>query len=76
MDVLQEVKDIVYDVLGYEPDEVKPDSHFVEDLCADSLDAIEIVMDVEDRFDIEIDDDEMDNLQTVKDMIDCINRKR
>lgn len=75
MDVLVEVQEIVSNIMGHEPEEVKPESHFVDDLSVDSLDAIEIIMDVEDMFNIEICDEEMDSIHTVQEMVDCINKK-
>ena len=57
------------------PDEVKEDSKFVEDLGADSLDVVELVMALEEKFDIEIPDDEAEKIQTVKDVMNYIESK-
>ncbi len=72
MAVFDEVKEVVVEQLSVSPDEVKEDSKFVEDLGADSLDVVELVMALEEKFDIEIPDDEAEKIQTVKDVIDYI----
>ena len=72
MALFDEVKEVVVEQLSVSPDEVKEDSKFVEDLGADSLDVVELVMALEEKFDIEIPDDEAEKIQTVKDVIDYI----
>ncbi|SFV59297.1 Acyl carrier protein [hydrothermal vent metagenome] len=72
MAVFDDVKEVVVEQLSVSPDEVKEDSKFVEDLGADSLDVVELVMALEEKFDIEIPDDEAEKIQTVKDVIDYI----
>ncbi len=72
MAVFDDVKEVVVEQLSVSPDEVKEDSRFVEDLGADSLDVVELVMALEEKFDIEIPDDEAEKIQTVKDVIDYI----
>lgn len=67
------VKEIIVDQLGVDEDDVKMDSHFVDDLGADSLDTVELVMKLEEDFDIEIPDEDAEKIQTVKDAIDYIN---
>ena len=72
MAIFDDVKEVVVEQLSVSPDEVKEDSKFVEDLGADSLDVVELVMALEEKFDIEIPDDEAEKIQTVKDVIDYI----
>jgi acyl carrier protein len=72
MALFDEIKEVVVEQLGVNADEVKEDSKFVEDLGADSLDVVELVMALEEKFDIEIPDDEAEKIQTVKDVIDYI----
>ncbi len=63
--VFERVKAIVADELSVEPDEVTPQSKFVEDLGADSLDVVELVMRLEDEFSLEIPDEEAEKISTV-----------
>lgn len=72
-DVLNKVVDIVCEQLGADKGDVKSDSSFVEDLGADSLDTVELVMAFEEEFEIEIPDEEAENIQTVKNAVDYIN---
>jgi len=76
MALIDEIKEVVVEQLSVSPDEVKEDSKFVEDLGADSLDVVELVMALEEKFDIEIPDDEAEKIQTVKDVIDYIESKK
>ena len=62
MALFDDVKAIVAEQLNVNPDEIKEDSKFVEDLGADSLDVVELVMALEEKFDIEIPDDEAEKL--------------
>lgn len=72
MSVAEKVKAIVVEQLGVSADEVKPEASFVEDLGADSLDLTELIMAMEESFDIEIDDEEAQKILKVKDAIDYI----
>jgi acyl carrier protein len=67
------VKSIIADQLGVGEDEIKPESSFIEDLGADSLDIVELVMAMEDEFEVEIPDEEAENIKTVGDAINYIN---
>lgn len=67
------VKKIVVEQLGVAQDQVTPDASFVDDLGADSLDTVELVMALEEEFDAEIPDDEAEKITTVKQAIDFIN---
>lgn len=71
-DVTQRVKDIIVEQLGVNPDEVTPDASFIEDLGADSLDTVELVMALEEEFDAEIPDEDAENLKTVGEAIKYI----
>ena len=75
MALFDDVKEVVVEQLNVSADEVKEDSKFVEDLGADSLDVVELVMALEEKFDIEIPDDEAEKIQTVKDVVDYIESK-
>jgi len=68
-DVEQKVKDIIINELGVEPEKVTPEASFVEDLGADSLDTVELVMAFEEEFGMEIPDEEAEKLQTVRDAV-------
>ena len=65
----QRVKDIVVEQLGVKPDQVTPQAKFIEDLGADSLDTVELVMALEEEFGQEIPDEEAEKLQSVGDVI-------
>ncbi len=65
----ERVKDIIVDQLGVSADQVTPEAKFVEDLGADSLDTVELVMALEEEFDVEVPDDEAEKLQAVKDVV-------
>ncbi|MCM2352251.1 MAG: acyl carrier protein [Pseudobdellovibrio sp.] len=68
MSVQAKVKDIIVDQLGVDPEKVKLESKFIEDLGADSLDIVELVMAMEEEFDIEIPDEDAEKLKTVNDV--------
>ena len=67
------VKSIIADQLGVGEDEIKPESSFIEDLGGDSLDIVELVMAMEEEFEVEIPDEEAENIKTVGDAINYIN---
>ncbi len=75
MSIEQKVKELVVEQLGVSPDEVKPESSFVESLGADSLDLTELIMAMEEEFDIEIDDEDAQKIATVQDAITYIKSK-
>ncbi len=72
MSVEDKVKEIIIEQLGVDPEEVTNDASFINDLGADSLDTVELVMALEEEFDIEIPDEEAEKLQTVGQAIDYI----
>jgi len=69
MAIFDEVKEVVVEQLNVSPDEVKEDSKFADDLGADSLDVVELVMSLEEKFDIEIPDEDAEKIATVADAI-------
>ncbi len=71
-DIAEKVTDIVVEQLGLERDKVKPESSFVDDLGADSLDTVELVMALEDEFDIEIPDEEAEKITTLQEAINYV----
>ena len=71
-DVAERVKKIVVEHLGVEASKVVENAHFIEDLGADSLDTVELVMAFEEEFNIEIPDDAAEKIQTIKDAISFI----
>ncbi|MDP3426858.1 MAG: acyl carrier protein [Humidesulfovibrio sp.] len=74
MSVAEKVKAIVVEQLGVSADEVKPEASFVEDLGADSLDLTELIMAMEEAFDIEIDDEEAQKIAKFKDAVEYIEK--
>jgi acyl carrier protein len=68
----QKVKNIIADQLGVGEDEIKITSSFIEDLGADSLDIVELVMAMEEEFEVEIPDEEAENIKTVQDAVTYI----
>lgn len=71
-EVEEKVKSIIVEQLGIEESEVELESSFIDDLGADSLDTVELVMAFEEEFDLEIPDEEAEKITTVKDAIDHI----
>jgi acyl carrier protein len=71
-DIEAKVKSIIADQLGVGEDEIKPESSFIEDLGADSLDIVELVMAMEEEFEVEIPDEEAENIKSVGDAINYI----
>jgi len=75
MALIDDIKEVVVEQLSVDAKEVKEDAKFVEDLGADSLDVVELVMSFEEKFDIEIPDDEAEKIQTVADVVAYIESK-
>ncbi|HNV62200.1 MAG TPA: acyl carrier protein [Candidatus Cloacimonas acidaminovorans] len=75
MDIEAKVKQIVVDKLGVEESQVVPSANFIEDLRADSLDTVELVMAFEEEFGITIPDEDQDKLRTVGQAIDYLKEK-
>ncbi|MCK8823949.1 acyl carrier protein [Fuchsiella alkaliacetigena] len=73
MSVLDTIKEIVVEELAVDPDEVTDDASFIDDLGADSLDIVELVMAFEEEFDLEIPDEDAESIATVNDAVEYIN---
>ena len=76
MALFDDVKEVVVEQLNVGPDEVKEESKFIEDLGADSLDVVELVMALEEEFEIEIPDDKAEDITTVGDAIKFIEENK
>ncbi|MBU2490152.1 MAG: acyl carrier protein [Proteobacteria bacterium] len=72
MSIEEKVKNVIVEKLGVDPDEVVPEASFIDDLGADSLDLVELIMSMEEIFDIEISDDQAEKIRTVKDAMDFV----
>lgn len=73
--MFEKVKAIIVDELGVNAEDVKVDSNLTDDLGADSLDAVELIMAIEEEFDIEIPDEIAGEMKTVKDIISYLEKK-
>ena len=74
--ITKQVVDIVVDLLGVDEEQVTPDAMLIEDLNADSLDAVELAMQLEEYFDIKVEDTEIESMKTVIDIVGTIKRDR
>lgn len=72
-DTADKIREIIASELGVELEKVTPDAHFVEDLGADSLDTVELVMSFEEEFGIEIPDEDAEEMETVGDAIEYLS---
>ena len=70
----EKVKDIIVEQLGVNPEQVTPQASFIEDLGADSLDIVELVMAFEEEFSVEVPDEDAEKMTTVKDAIEYIEK--
>ena len=75
MSVNAKVKDIIVEQLGVDPEKVKSEAPFIDDLGADSLDIVELVMAMEEEFDLEIPDEDAEKLKTVNDVQSYLTTK-
>ena len=75
-EILEKVKELVASQLGNSEDEVTPDSSFIEDLGADSLDLVELIMSMEDEYGLEISDEDAEKIVTVKDAVKFITENK
>lgn len=75
-EILEKLTGIIVDQLGVSADQVKPEATFVEDLAADSLDIVELVMSIEKEFDLQIADEEAEHIVTVNDVITYIKNNK
>ena len=71
----EKLQKIIAEVLNLSEEEIRPDSTFVDDLGADSLDVFQIIMGIEEEFDIEIDNEEAEKIKTVQDAVDQIKKQ-
>lgn len=76
MATFDKVRDIVVEQLGVEADEVSLESTFIDDLGADSLDIVELIMAFEEEFSIEIPDEAAEKIKTVQDVVNYIDQKQ
>jgi acyl carrier protein len=74
MAIEDRVKQIVAEQLGVDEADVTPEASFVDDLGADSLDLVELIMAMEEEFDVKIEDEEAEKIKTVQDVIDFIKK--
>ena len=75
-EIFNEVKDIIVEQLGVEAEKVTMEASFIDDLGADSLDIVELIMALEERYDTEIADEVAEKMATVKDVVDYINNNK
>ncbi|HUP65285.1 MAG TPA: acyl carrier protein [Thermoanaerobaculia bacterium] len=75
MSVEERVKSIIVEQLGVDAEEVTPEASFVEDLGADSLDTVELIMAFEEEFGVEISDEEAEKIKRVKDAVEYIDQQ-
>ena len=75
MDIFEQVKKILCDQLDLEEEQVNEDSEVIDDLGADSLDIVDLVMTLEEEFDTEIPDEDIENLRTVGDIVKYIEER-
>ncbi len=76
MDTYEQVKNVIVDKLGVEADKVTPEARFVEDLGADSLETVELIMGLEDQFGVTISDEAAENIRTVQAAVDYISTQQ
>ncbi len=76
MDTFEQVKEVIVDKLGVDVDKVVPDARFVEDLGADSLETVELIMGLEDKFGVSIADEDAEQIRTVQAAVDYIAGKQ
>lgn len=75
MATADKVKEIIVEQLGVDPTQVTPEAHFIDDLGADSLDTVELVMAFEEEFGVEIPDEDAEKIATVQNAIDYLETK-
>ena len=74
MSTFDKVKDVIIDKLGVEEESIKSEAHFVNDLGADSLDTVELIMEFEEEFGLEIPDDDAEKITTVGSAVEYIEK--
>ena len=73
MDYYERVVQIIAEELGVDPEELSMDTHITDDLDADSLDAMEVILKIEEEFDVEIPDDLVQRIQTISDVVEFLD---
>lgn len=73
--IFEEIKSIISQQLDVDEDEITMDTSFQDDLNADSLDLVELIMTFEDEYELEVEDDEVENIKTVKDVVEYIQNR-
>ena len=73
--IFEKIRDIVANQLGIDPESIKPESRLIEDLKADSLDVVELIMDLEQEFETEIPDTELPNIKSIGDIVKYLEKK-
>jgi len=76
METFDQVKEVIVEKLGVDADKVTPEARFVEDLGADSLETVELIMGLEDKFGISISDEDAEGIRTVQAAVDYIGSKQ
>ena len=76
METFEQVKEVIVDKLGVDADKVVPEARFVEDLGADSLETVELIMGLEDKFGISIADEDAEQIRTVQAAVDYVASKQ
>ena len=71
--MFEKISALIADQLGIDVETIKPESRLIEDLKADSLDVVEMIMSMEDEFDIQIPDEDLVTLKTIQDAVDYVN---
>ena len=74
MSTFNKVKEVIIDKLGVEEDAIKMEAHFIDDLGADSLDTVELIMELEEEFGIEIPDDDAETIMTVGAAVEYVDK--
>ncbi len=75
MSVFDRIVELIVEKLGVEPEEVTREASFIDDLGADSLDIVELIMDIEDEFELEIPDEDAEKISTVQEAVSYIEKK-
>jgi acyl carrier protein len=74
MAIIDELKEIIADKLSVDPADIKPESHFIDDLGADSLDLADLVMEIEEKYEVDFANEDQDQFQTVGDVSKAIEK--